>query len=210
MPLNNTELRAIPWSHEAGEIGAVWQWETPHFQVIVNGNVRSCYYRISDKSTGSLKPFADGQAGTFEDTEMLIRETIGKAYPPHLGYQPFAGYLAATFQVATGGKKDFSQYIGKAVTITVLQPDGSRHNYEGILQVSHYNIEIHTDKIHLKVLPSYIEKIETQVERKTVDRSGRIMGRLYKGKLIPGCNGIPGFKEDTVDHHGIPCPMHES
>lgn len=202
-------MRAIPWSHESGEIGAVWKWETPHFEVVVNGNVRSCYYRISDKSEGGLKAFADGQAGTFEDAELLIRETIGKAYPPDLGYAAFAGYLATTFVTATGKKVDFAQFVDRAVDLTVLQPDGERKIYSGVLQISHYNVELHTDKIHLKIFPSYIEKVETKVEQSLRQREGRIYGRVYRGRIEPGCNGKPGLADDTIEHHGLPCPLHE-
>lgn len=207
--MSNVSLRAIPWSHESNEMGAVWKWETDHFQIIVNGNVRSCYYRIEDKSTGRLRPFADGQAGTFDDAELLIRETIGKAYPKELGYGPYAGYLATTFITASGRKMDFSQFLDQRVTVTVLQPDGSEHEYEGILSIHHYHVELRTDKVHLQVYPSYIKSVAPVVQRETRKTGGRVFGRTYKGSVEPGCTGRPGMDLSLVDHDGLACPIHE-
>lgn len=207
--MSMTNLRAIPWAHESGELGAVWIWNTPHFEVIVNGNVRSCYYRISDKSEGKLKPFADGQAGTFEQAEMLIRETIGKSYPTDLGYSAYAGHLATTFTTATGKKVDFAEYVGRAVDIVVLQPDGTRHDYSGVLHVNHYHIELQTGKIYLKIIPSYIEKITPKVDSEIRQKDTKMYGRTYKGRIVPGCNGKPGISEGSIEHTGLKCPIHE-
>jgi len=208
--MSNPALRAIPWSHESGEMGAVWQWDTPHFRVVVNGNVRSCYYRIEDKSTGQIRPFEDGQAGTFDQAELLIRETIGKAYPPDLGYQVYAGYLATTFTIASGKKMDFAQYIGRKATVRVLQPDGQRKEYVGIVRVSHYNVKLSaSNNVELKIFPSYIESVEPHVERKTEETNERVFGRTYKGRVTKGCNGKPGFTPGLVDHDGLSCPIHE-
>lgn len=207
--MSSTQLRAIPWAHESGDLGAVWIWSTPHFEVIVNGNVRSCYYRISDKSEGKAKPFADGQAGTFEEAEMLIRETIGKSYPVDLGYAPYAGYLATTFPTATGRKVDFAEYIGRAVNVTVLQPDGTRQYYTGVLQISHYHIELRTGKVNLKIIPTYIESIVPEIDSTIRQRDTKLYGRTYKGRITPGCTGKPGIAEETIEHSGIACPVHE-
>jgi hypothetical protein len=37
----------------------------------------------------------------------------------------------------------------------------------------------------------------------------RISGRTFKGKYEKGCTGTPGFMENTLDHSGLTCPIHE-
>jgi hypothetical protein len=157
------QLPAIPWSHESSDFGSVWQWETTHFIVVVNGNERSCYFQISDKMSspaGSPKPIADGQAATFQDAELQIRETIGKAYPAKLGYQRIAGPLATSFVIATGNKIDLGEYAGQNVVVTIANRDGSESQYSGIANVLHYHMYLKQGEQSLKISPSHILNIK--------------------------------------------------
>lgn len=201
-------LRTIPWKHQGDEMTTLWTWEAEHFTVTVTGNVSSVYFRIHDKASDQM--FFDGQSATFEQSEMVIRETIGKAYHPSLGYRPYAGALATTFMLATGDKKDLSRYIGRAVEVEVLNADGSKENYRGVVEIANYYLELRTEKIHIKVLPSHLLDIKPVVAAEGVDSEyERISGRTFKGKYQPGCTGFPGFMENTIEHGGLTCPIHE-
>lgn len=201
-------IKTIPWKHERDEITTLWIWDTEHFTVTVTGNVSSMYFRIHDKSTNQV--FFDGQSATFEEAEIIVRETIGKAYHPALGYRNYAGSLATTFTIATGDKKDMSRYIGRAVTIRVLSSGGSQEEYAGVAQIVGYYIELHTEKVHIKILPSHILSIEATIKVEGLDSEyERISDRVFKGKYEKGCSGAPGFMENTIEHNGLPCPIHE-
>lgn len=204
-------LPAIPWSHESSEFGSVWVWETNHFIVTVNGDQRSCYYQISDKSAnpgGSPKPLADGQAATFEQAERLIRGTIGKAYDPRLGYQTFAGPLATTFQLGNHEQVDLGIYSGQQVEVTVMNADGSEETYEGTAQIQHYDFLLESGPITMRITPTYITSIKFTNAGRPVVVAPRA-NRTIKGKVEGGCTGRPGFLSGTVEHTGLICPVHE-
>ncbi len=208
MMVNAQNFTPIPWEHQSDEMTTLWTWETEHFKVIVTGNISSVYFRIHDKTTDQM--FFDGQARSFEEGEILIRETIGKAYPISLGYAHYAGPLRTTFMLADGDKKDLARFIDRAVEVTVLSADGSKHTYKGVAQINNYYLELRTEKVHVKILPSHILNIEPVLTVEGLDSDyERIDGRIFKGKVVPGCTGTPGFMQDTIEHNGITCPIHE-
>lgn len=208
--MNLTALPAIPWSHTLTEIGSIWKWETAHFVVTVTGDQRSCYYKISDKSSGSERPFTDGQARTFEQAETLVRETVGKAYPPGLGYQAYAGYLATTFRLGNGKDFDFGPWIGKTISLTAIAADGTDQTFTGTAGVEHYDIILTIDGRALRVSPTRIVNVTgvgytPPANQATPPRAGR----TYEGSVVPGCTGTPGFMPGMVDHASVTCPIHE-
>jgi hypothetical protein len=187
----------------------VWRWETQNFVVIVNGNERSCYYIISSKSkTGETKPFADGTTSTFEQAELLIRETIGKAYKPILGYQHFAGPLATTFTIGNGDKVDLGEYSGHEVEVTVMNPDGTLSTYVGIASIRHYDFVITSQSLDTLISPTYIKTIEFAGRVNPVAVPSRL-DLIMAGQVELGCTGNEGFIPGTVEHYGIACPVHE-
>lgn len=207
----NVSLAAIPWSHETSDFGSVWVWETPHFIITVNGNDRSCYYQIADKSAnpgGAPKPLADGQAATFEQTELLIRSTIGKSYKPTLGYGIFSGPLATTFMLSNGQQTDLGVYVGQQVEVTTLNPDGTESVYTGMAEVQHYDFVLHAGAIAMRISPSYIVSVKIVGVPSQAVQAPKI-NRTVEGKVSPGCTGRPGFLSDTVEHTGNICPIHE-
>jgi hypothetical protein len=207
--MSNFQLfRPIPWQHQGDEMTTLWLWETEHFTVTITGNINSVYFRINDKSTNQM--FFDGQARAFEEAEMVIRETIGKAYHPSLGYTPYAGSLMTTFVLADGDKKDLGRFVDRAVLVKVLNANGSQEEYKGVAKIVNYYLELHTEKVHIKILPSHIIDITPVLEVEGIDAEyERISGRIFKGNHIAGCTGSPGFMPNTIEHNGIPCPIHE-
>lgn len=205
-------LPAIPWAHQISEFGSIWRWETQHFVVTVNGDTRSCYYQIADKTAnpaGPAKPFADGQAATFEQAEQMIRSTIGKAYKPALGYTAFAGALATTFRIATGKDIDLGFYTGHKVVVTVLSPDGTDQEYTGTASVQHYELVL-TGTQTFKISPSHIASIRISGRTASTPLSSRPKAnRNVQGNVTPGCTGKVGFMPGTVEHTGRVCPVHE-
>jgi hypothetical protein len=204
-------LPAIPWSHQRGDFGSVWVWETSHFLVTVTGNDRSCYFTIADKSAdpaGAPKPLADGQAATFEQTENQIRATLGKAYNPTLGYGHYAGPLATTFTLGSGTDVDLGRFVGQLVDVACINPDGTETMYRGTARVEHYELILDQGAVKLRILPSYIASI-TQVGTATMSRGPLAALRTMTGTVTVGCTGRPGYLIDTVEHSGPACPIHE-
>ena len=203
-------LPAIPWIHSSSEFGSVWIWETRNFIVTVNGSEQSCYYVITNKSQKeqNMRPFADGRAGTFQEAEELIRETIGKAYNPNLGYQGYAGYLATTFRISTGQKLDLGQYINKDVEVKVVNSLGKTDSYFGVASVKNYEFMVTKDNKVTKIPPAYIREviIPEKIVQKTLPS---ISYRIFSGHVTQDCNGIIGKMEGTVEHYSGRCPIHE-
>lgn len=208
-------LAPIPWTHETSEFGSVWQWENPTFVVTVNGDMRSFYWTIADKSAnpqGAPRPFADGTAASFEQAERSIRETIGKAYPPALGFRQYAGSLATTFVIGTGETIDLGTFEGRKVKVSVASREGEDEVYRGTAKVEHYELVLISGDEALRISPTYIMEIEPEgfggpsMRPTTVSGTGN---RTIQGRIEPGCNGTPGFMAGTVEHRGPICPIHE-
>lgn len=205
-------LPAIPWDFDKSDIGSHWIWDTPHFVVVVNGDSRSFYYQISDKSANPSGPpqfLADGQAATFEQAERLIRGTIGKAYKPSFGYQHFAGPLATTFPLGTGQQADLGGFIGQNVEVVTLNQDGTEQTYKGIAGVSHYDFVLQMDTVSVRISPTYILSIKVVGSRGGPLAKAPSTTRTFNGRVVPGCTGKPGFLPNTVEHVGAICPVHE-
>lgn len=152
-------LPPIPWSHSSAEMGSVWKWTTPDFTVVVNGDSRSFYWVLSDTSVnpeGEARPFADGTTATFEQAERAIRETIGKAYPPRMGYLHFAGPLATTFILADGRPHDLEEFVGRRVTVKVADRGWDGKPCRGVASVEHYDLVLTSSDEITRITPSYI------------------------------------------------------
>lgn len=205
-------LPPIPWVHAAEEFGSLWIWETPLFVVTVNGNQRSCYFTIADKS--GIEPGAqprilsDGQAASFEQAERMIRATVGKAYHPSLGYQHYAGPLATTFRLADAQDKDLGPYAGHEVEVIVLNRDGTESTYTGNASIQHYELVLVSGSVSVRITPSFIRSI--RFLRSGGSHTGpRPLNRTVRGQVSPGCTGVAGFIAGTVEHRALSCPIHE-
>lgn len=208
-------LAPIPWTHDTSEFGSVWQWENDTFLVTVNGDMRSFYWTIADKSANpdaAPRPFADGTAGSFEQAERSIREVIGKAYPPSLGFAKFAGALATTFVIGTGESVDLGSFVGRKVKVTVASREGPDEIYRGTAKVEHYELILISGDEALRISPSFLLGIEPEgfggpsMRPTSVGTSGT---RTIQGRKEPGCTGTPGFMAGTIEHRGPICPIHE-
>lgn len=209
-----TRLPAIPWSHEGSEFGSVWVWETPHFIVTVNGDNRSFYYQVADKMArpgADPRPLADGQAASFEHAEQLIRETIGKSYPPSLDYRRYAGALATTFTIADGTSIDLGPYTGRDVHVIAVGADGTDLTFTGRAHIENYDLVIDTPISAVRISPTYLRSITTTQGRNLAPAEKPQQGtsRTTRGTVEPACTGRYGYLPGTVEHSGLPCPVHE-
>lgn len=161
---------------------------------------------VDEEANGVM--FAEGRSASFAAAENQIRETIGKAYGPRLGYQKWSGDLANTFVIATGEKQNFTPYLGAQVKVTVTTRTGYQEDHYGILRVQHYDITLETETGILKIPPTFIIKISNPYVKERQAGGGGI-GRTYKGVLTQGCSGTPGFFPGTIEHRGGLCPIHE-
>jgi hypothetical protein len=205
-------LPPIPWSHQISEFGALWKWDTKHFVVTVNGDVRSCYFQIADKVSnpaGEPRPFQDGRAATFEQAELLIREVIGKAYKPALGYSQYAGALATTFRLANGQDVDLGPYTGHTTVATILSPDGSTTDYAGVARIEHYELVLAGEQTY-RISPSHITALRISGRTANAPVASKAKAnRTVAGTVTLGCTGKAGFLPNTIEHTGRICPIHE-
>ena len=158
----------------------------------------------------------DGAARTWEEAEEHIREHVGKAYHPRLGYRRFCGSATFTFDLASGERIDVSSYIGSMCHVTVLVPGGGERVISGDFDVRNYRWLLSGRDGSYEVVPEHVLRITNRSE--TADRAAEIaysptysgLGRIYREEFRPGCTGKPGFEIATVDHAGAaPCPIHE-
>jgi hypothetical protein len=177
----------------------------------VNGDRRSCYYQIADKTAApnaAPRPLSDGQAPTFEVAERLVRETIGKAYRPTLGYSRYAGALATTFKLGNGTQTDLGIYEGVEVIVTAATQGGAATVYEGRARVEHYDLILERGTTAIRITPSYVMDIKVSPVASRVAK-GPGINRTFQGRVEPTCTGTPGFLPNTVEHSGRICPIHE-
>jgi hypothetical protein len=206
-------LPAVPWAFLDSELMKVWVWRTDHFEVRVNADVNSFSWEILDLMASSEGRFlTEGRARDFAGAENEVREAIGKCYPPKYGYGRYAGSLATTFTLATGERLDFGLFAGTRAVIVVRLPDGREQPFVGSVRVNHYEIWLTPDTgSTVRIQPAHIVRVTGEgggaaAAAKTAYTG---VGRLYRGALVRGCNGKPGFMPDTVDHIGDACTIHE-
>ena len=94
-------------------------------------------------------------------------------------------------------------------------PGGADQSFLGHCSIQHYELVLTTDSGHqVKIQPSYIVSVtgENGATARASQSSASFVGvgRIYKGKMVHGCTGSPGFLPDTIEHAGAPCQVHES
>ena len=212
-------LPPIPWNYIASPVaGSHWTWETAHFVATISTEQRGFYWWLGDlvrSRDGTPVTITEGRAGDFASSERDLREAIGKAYPPRIGYRQFAGALASTFQLANGNRVDLSDFEGQRVVVDVLAAPGAAPvTILGTARVVHYDLEVDggPGAIH-KIRPIRISRIvrEAGGDSRAAERASLWtgMGRIYRGVMVPGCNGTPGYLPNTVEHDRASCPVHE-
>lgn len=224
----------IPWqfTDEGGVLQ--WAWLTDHFIARIIGQeahghspaedegarvVRSYRWELSDliqRNQGMPRLLIEGMGRTFPEAEEAIREHVGKAYDPRLGYRRFAGDATFTFTLATGERLDVHRFIGTPCQITVLLPGGGTQIVGGEFDVRAYRWNVRSRDGEFEIVPEHVQSITNRSE--VADRAAEItmsdtyagIGRIYREEFRAGCTGRPGFEARTVDHAGAPaCPLHE-
>lgn len=206
-------LTPIPWKFIHSDVMKMWQWETPHFEARVTADVNSFAWEIYDLISRGGEPMflVEGRTREFHESEMAIREMIGKSYPAKFGYASYAGALATTFTLATGERIDLGRFNGTRVVVTVRLPNGLNQSFIGLMTVVHYEVHLTPEAgTPVRIQPSHIVKIAGEGGTAAQDSSYTGIGRIYRGTPTRGCTGVPGFMPETIDHTGpTPCPMHE-
>lgn len=207
-------VRAIPWAFLDHAVMKMWVWKTDHFEVRVSAGFNSYTWVVTDFMRSTDGRFlAEGVTRDFHETEEQVRETIGKSYPPKFGYLEYAGALAHTFTIATGERINFGQFLGQRTIVTVRTPDGQEKSFAGSVRAVHYEVHVSPGAgSAVRIQPSHIIKVTAESGKPTrtaADATYTGMGRIYRGAIVRGCNGKPGFLPDTVDHAGEACPIHE-
>jgi hypothetical protein len=210
-------LSPIPWRYVDLDLLEVWVWETGHFEVKVTAEPNSFAWEVGDlvvSNDGQPRWLTGGRVVDFAAAEDAVREVIGKSYPVRYGYGRFAGHLATTFVVASGQRMDLGPFHGTRALVTVRMPGGADQTFLGQCAVLHYELLLTPDTGHqVKIQPSYIVAVTGENGAKGPASSGSTftgVGRIYKGRIVHGCTGTPGFLPDTIEHAGGPCQVHEA
>lgn len=215
-------MDSIPWRlGESTEI-SLWIWETEHFRA----KIQTDSYRVNflwdivDYSQGTSDPLTDGYTGSFSESEEMVREIIGKSYPPMLGYSKYAGRFATTFTIFNKDKIDFGPMIASKVIITVRVADKQGKIREkkivGKLGVENYTVKVSPEHGNpIRIPPSRIISVKQEFGgmAKPIQKEdlGRTL-RIFPGDVTRGCTGKPGFMPNTVEHtsRAERCPIHEA
>ena len=208
-------LRAIPWVFTDAPYLKLWTWRTPHFEARVTADFNSYAWEILDlmattDPTGVL--LTEGRTGDFATAENEVRETIAKSYPTRLGYQTYAGPLATTFTLATGQRVDLGVFTGVRCIVTVKFPDASLHTYYGDVRIVNYDLRLTQESGQtLAIQPTHITSIIAEAGPTSINSQSSYtgLGRIYRGRMMAGCTGKPGYLPDTIDHVGPICGIHE-
>lgn len=227
-------LPPIPWAYSDSPGVLLWTWVTEHFVATIRGSqaaidpalaggadrvVRSYSWELADvmrRQQGMPRILVEGECGQFAEAEALIREHVGKAYDPRLGYQHFAGPYATTFTIADGSHVDAADLIGIRCTATVLLAGGAREMVSGDLTVHHYTWRLRDGDDIFEIAPEHV--VELRHRSVAADKAAALIdmptytgiGRLHRDEWRRGCTGAAGFDFGTVDHAGCPrCPLHE-
>lgn len=229
--MSDADLAAIPWQYTDEPGVLLWTWTAPHFVARIVGQevsapdgtdrriIRSYTWELSDlirRQQGLPRLLVEGIASDFAEAEARIREHVGKAYDPSLGYRAYAGSLAFRYTISSGDVVDVRDFVGTPCTVTVLMPDRSQKTLTGDFMVENYRWRLTTREHDIDVLPEHVLSITNRsaaAQRATeITRldSYSGVGRIYDEDPRPGCTGRPGYTVGTVDHAGCPrCPLHE-
>lgn len=218
----------IPWAYTDLPGTLQWTWLTDHLvariwaaTAEVDGvrHVRAYSWELCDRmSTGEGMPrlLVEGTAPSFDEAERCVREHVGKAYDPRLGYRAFSGTEATTFTLATGERRDLGPLVGTRCRATVLLPGGERTVVSGDLAIQHYSLELRDGERTRELTPEHVEQIThrsaaAEQAAGILGGDGHVgIGRMYRAEWTRGCTGTPGFEVGTVDHgQAAPCPIHE-
>jgi hypothetical protein len=213
---DSTGLAAIPWRYVDLDLLEVWLWETEHFEAKVSAEPNAFAWEVGDlvvSNDGVPRWLTGGRAEDFAMAEQAVREVIGKSYPVRYGYRRFANHLATTFVLANGQRVDLGPFHGKRALVTVRMPGGTDQTFLGACTIHHYELMLTPDTgPQVKIQPSYIVSVtgENGAKGKSSPASAWVgVGRIYRGQVVRGCTGTPGFLPDTIEHTGATCRVHE-
>lgn len=208
------EVALIPWRFQEASGTRLWRWVTNHFVATIIGENNSAQWDVSDLMNsvdGTPILLTEGRTPTFADAEQQVREIVGKSYPPSLGYRQWAGKYATTFTLADGTNVDLAQFHGCDIVVVVGLGQGNTTQIIGQAFVEHYELRVAMDNGEtVTVLPhrirSIIQATGAYDQTKTMHTG---IARMYQGQIEHGCTGTTGFLDNTVEHSGPRCPVHE-
>lgn len=227
------EAVPIPWSFTDSPGVLLWMWATDHFVARIRGTevpaetsdlegrrfVRSYHWELSDRirlHRGAPRLLIEGDSASFEQSELLIREHMGKCYDKSLGYRRYSGTQAFTYELSNGQSLDVSSFIGTKCTVTVVIAGGQNRTVVGDFDVSGYRWIVTAAEGAYEIVPEHVlaitnrSEIAEQARAVTYIDAYSGIGRTYREDPRPGCTGKAGFMPGTVDHAGAArCPLHE-
>jgi len=203
---------AIPWhyTHDANSGLSVWRWGTVHFTAtIMTNGPQAMSWQVESHLSGPA--YLGGAVDKdFVDAESSVRECIGKALPPELGYMSYAGRHATTYVLADGSPVNVAPLVNRRCVVNLITATGAQQTYRGVLMTHHWHIGLRDNHGEQTVFQSrHVASVYAEEGSPLDMTSWTGVGRVYRGKPSRGCTGLHGFLAGTVDHDGSPCPVHE-
>ena len=213
-----SDKKPIPWIFKDSALFKSWSWTTEHFdaRILMTAGASSPTWRIVDKSGSDKVELGMGEEQGFPTAQDAVLELIGKAYPVKCGYGAYAGDLATTFIIKNGKKVNFAPYIGSNVILNAYNKNNPKRPVVliGVLSVSHFNIELKTDRNNVLVVPpAFIIDLQKEFEPSQMIefKAKNSAQRLFREEWRKGCTGSPGYLAKTVIHNPNDdfCPIHD-
>ena len=157
--------RNIPWRFNENPPLKQWKWKTEHFmaQIVDDGSpMGGVTWSVFDTSGEENKILKTEQCNDFKDAQSGMLEYVGKSWDKRLGYVEYAGDLIYNFEISTGKKISFKDYVGEEVKIVFLTETGQQEA-QGLFGVKNHSLLLKQQDGRILDIPSVIIKEITLV-----------------------------------------------
>lgn len=153
--LGGAALRdTVPWRFRGDGTQSLWSWQTEAFLAVIVLSGGKWMWEVSVNNTVVL---ASGECQGFDDGEMSVLETIGKAFPPHAGFAHLTDHAAAHYTFADGKRYDLTDFDGRLVIVTITTGQQVR----GVLGIRDWWLHLTAGERTVDIHPLHVVKIDT-------------------------------------------------
>jgi hypothetical protein len=150
----------IPWRFSENPPLQQWKWTTEHFltQIVDDGSpMGGVTWSVFDITGAENKILKTEQCNTFREAQQAMLEYVGKSWDKRLGYVEYAGDLIYNFEISTGKKISFKDYVGEEVSLTYLTETGQETS-QGTFGVKNHSLLLRLDDGRILDIPPTIIK----------------------------------------------------
>jgi hypothetical protein len=155
--------KSVPWRFNENPPLQQWKWTTEHFlaQIIDDGaSMGGVTWSVFDITGVENKILKTARANTFREAEKGLLEYVGKSWDKRLGYVEYAGDLIYDFEISTGKKISFKDFLGEEVALTFLTETG-QETKKGTFGIKNHSLLLKLeDGRILDIPPTIIKEIK--------------------------------------------------